>query len=346
MSPRTKPLTEGGSVFNLTGGKLRPSAEQYANSLANFFLMKEIKEYLGRFQWDGLPEGLNSNILETMLYYKGQLAFFKIASQYYILPFVYTGKINHYGIQEKLIPISFNGTVEDDKNKTTHFAGEKIAYVYKKAGMDAPLEDVAVVLKAGSSLYLNQAIAPIIATDELRNKLVENLILIRYNLILGQPMKYVSVPNESAAKSLQTQVDNLIYDILNGNVINTVVGSLTFTDINSEPSKLAPQQLWQSFASLDNLRMEYLGILNNGVFEKRERNLSDEVAGKQTVAKLTLADDLMNRMIWCKLVNLIYGLKITVKVNPMLEPEKEKEDTDKREGKDNANVQADLPKVD
>jgi len=345
---RTRPLTEGGSIFNQQGKSIRPSTENYAQGLNNFFLMKELKEYVSRFQWNNLPKGLNGNIIETMAYYKGQLAFFKVASQYYILPFVYTGQINHYGIQEKLIPISFNGTVEDDKNKVTKFAGEKTAYVYEKSGMDEPIESVAVVLKSGSSLYLNQAVATVVATNELRNKLVENLIIIRNNMILSQPMKYVSVPNESAAKSLQQQIDNLIYDILNGNIINTVVGSLTSTDINTEAPTMQPQQLWQSFASLDNLRMEYLGILNNGVFEKRERFLSDEVAGKQTVAKLLLTDDLVNRKIFCQLVNKIYNLNISVEINPEILPSENKEPKDNRakEGNTGADVQGNIPKMD
>ena len=331
MTIRTKPLTEKGQLFNLSGGKIRPSAEAYAASLSNFFLMKELKEFVSRFKWNGLPKGLNEKMLETMVYYKGQLAFFRIGTQYYILPFVYTGPINHYGIQEKLIPISFNGVVEDDQNKQTKFAGEKIAYVYEKEGMkDYATEDIAVVLRSGSSLYLNQVVPNIVATDEIRNKLVENLILVRYNMIIAQKMKYVTVANEAAAKSIRQQIDNMIHDILNGNVVDTIVGQLAFDEINSESPVLQPQQLWQSFASLDNLRMEFLGILNNGVFEKRERFLSDEVAGKQTVAKLLLTDDLLNRKIFCDLANEIFGLKMSVEINPEIIPIEQTEDKDKR----------------
>ena len=334
MTIRTKPLTEGGSLFNKAGGSIRPSTEEYAVGMNNFFLMKELKEYVGRFKWTGLPLGLNQNILETMVYYKGQLCFFKVAEQYYILPFVYTGQINHYGIQTSLIPISFNGTVEDDINKTTNFAGQKHAYVYEKGGMtDYPIEDIAVVFKSGSGIFLNRVLPTIVATDQIRNKLIENLILVRYNLILSQPMKYINVANEAAAKSIQQQADTLIRDILNGNVVNTIVGNLVFEDVNTSPPKLGPQELWQSFASLDSLRMEYLGILNNGVFEKRERNLTDEVAGKQTVSKLILGDDLWNREMFCTLINQVFGLSVKVELNPDILPPSPDGKKDDREGK-------------
>lgn len=330
---KTKPLTEGGSLFNLTGSskQLRSSVNDYANGLSNFFLMKELKEYVGRFAWKNLPEGLNNNILETMLYYKGQLAFFRVAEQYYILPFVYTGKINHYGLQEKLIPISFNGTVENNENEESRFAGEKIAYLYNKAGMDASPEEVAVVLRSGSSLYINNTVPTVVATDQIRAKLVENLILVRNNLILSQPMKYITVMNEASAKSIQVQVDTMLHDIINGNIVQTIIGNMTFEDVNSEAPKLTPQDLWQSLESLDNLRMAYMGILNNGVFEKKERFLSDEVAGKQTAAKLLLADDLLNRKIFCELANKVFGTNISVDINPDLKPEEKEESPDGRE---------------
>jgi hypothetical protein len=329
---KPKSLTEKGSLFNNQGNTIRPSTERYAEGMNNFLLVKELKEYVSRFLWDGIPIGLNSNILETMLYYKGQLAFFKVANQYYILPFVYTGQINHYGLQDHLIPISFNGMVENDDRKISHFAGQKRACLYDKDGLDEDKDEIAVVLRGGSSLYLNQTVPPVVVTDEPRKKLVENLIMIRNNIILSQPMKYVNVTSESSAKSIQQQVDTLIYDIMNGAIINTITGTLSFQDINTETSKLQPQQLWQSFASLDSLRMEFLGILNNGVFEKRERNLTDEVAGKQTVSKLLLADDLYHRKMFCTLVNKIFGLNVSVQINPLLIPEDKKEEADNREG--------------
>lgn len=335
MSTRMKPLTEAGSLnINRKSSILRPSAVRYSQSLNNFFLVKELKEYVNRFKWSGLPPGLNSNIIETLVYYKGQVAFFCVGENYYILPFVYTGQINHYGIQTRLIPISFNGTVEDDVNNITEFAGEREAIVYDKQGIDLDNKDnVAVVMKAGSSIFLNQVLPPIVATDEIRDKLAENTILVRYNLILSQPFKYVSVANESAAKSIQQQVDTLIQDILNGNAVSTIVGQMVFKDVNTEAPKANPQQLWQSFESLDNLRMEYLGILNNGVYEKSERNNTDEVAGKQTVAKLTLNDDLWHRKEFCKLVKKIFDLDIKVEINPDMKPVEKTEGPDGREGK-------------
>ncbi len=323
MTNRTKPLTEGGSLgFNRTPKSIKHSVMEYQKSLDNFFVQKELNEYVGRFKWEGLPPGLDENILETMLYYKGQLAFFKLADMYYVLPFVYTGPINQYGVQQRLIPISFNGVIGDDKSedKNKPFATEREAIFYERDITGIDKEDLAIVIKSNSSLYLNNVIPNIVVTNEIRDKLAENLILVRNNLILSQPMKYIMAQNEKQADSLRMQVDNMMAELLNGNVVQAIVGPLSLEDFNSEKPGLQAQHLWQSFSSLDNLRMEYLGIMNNGVFEKKERFLTDEVAGKQTVSKLLLQDGLDHRKRFCKLANKYFGLDIKVDISEIMKP--------------------------
>ena len=328
---KTKPLTEKGSLgFNNQTLSMRPSIEQYKIGLNSFFLQKEIGEYNGRFVWEGLPDGIDQHIIETMLYVKGQLAFFKLGKQYYILPFVYTGPINHYGIQTKLIPIPYSGSLEADKTKVNHFAGEHEAVSYMKEVVS--VDNVAVVLKSHSGLHLGTTLPMVVITDQLREKLIESLVLVRNNLILSQPIKYVTVDTQDKAKSLQQQVDNMLYDVLNGNIIQTIVGLMELGDVNSEAPKINQQQMWQSFASLDNLRMEIMGILNNGVFEKRERTLTDEVAGKQTVSKLLLQDAWNMRKLFCKMANKYFNLNITVTLSEMNTPAEKTEEASDRDG--------------
>lgn len=343
MSQKTKPLTEGGQTgFNAKGGSIRPSIIQYTQGLRTLLLNKELAEYTSRFKWEGLPNGISGKLIETMLYYKGQLMFFKIADKYYILPYAPIGDINHLGIQTKGLPLSYSGVIEDNTNKKhTPFSTERNIMFYD-AYEDEDFFDEqadAVVLKSHSSLNFNQVIPTVALTDELRSKLVENLVLIRNNLILSQPVKYVQVENASRAKSMRQETDNLIYDILNGNVIQTIVGQLRFENVNSEAPKIAQQDMWQSYASGDNLRMESLGILNNGVFEKRERNLTDEVAGKQTVSKLILQDAWDWRRVFCTLINKYFNLNVKVTLSEMNTPVADKEEPDKRDGQFNPNVE-------
>lgn len=315
MTRKTKPLTEKGSLgFNDVPLKSRPSIEEYRRALDSFMLQKELSVYAGRFVWEGLPKGLNGNLIETMLYYKGQLAFFKSGSKYYILPFVYTGTMNHYGLPEKILPIPFNGKIEDEKNPKGFIADPKIAVVYPDEEVYDEYE-VAVVLRERSSLMIGFALPSIVLTDQLRKKLSEHLILVRNNIILSQPMKYVSVETQDKANSVATQFDSLINDVLQGNVIQTIVGHTKLNDVMSEAPKIDAQKLWQSYSSLDALRLEGLGILNTGTFEKHERILQGEIAGKQSESKLVLQDHLAHRETFCKMLKQYFNLDVTVKLN-------------------------------
>lgn len=314
---KTKPLTEKGSLnkhFSNILGSIRPSTEEYRNSLNTFFLHKEILEFTNRYKWVNLPDNLNSLLIETMLYQRGQVCFFKLADTYYILPFVYTGKINQYGLFSELIPISFSGVIGD--NDINHFAPTHKAIYFKENINDYKNElNKAIVLRTSASLWLNQAIPPCVITNQLRQKLTENLILIRNNLILSQPIKYVLTKNEDTAKSIRSQVDNMLNDILNGNIVQVFTDILETNDFVSDTPNINTSQLWQSYVSLDSLRLEYLGILNNGAFEKRERFLSDEVDAKQRASKINLYEGLERRKEFCKLVNDCFGLNIDCVVN-------------------------------
>lgn len=318
---RTKPLTEKGSLgFNNTPSTLRPSIQNYRKGLDTFILQKELSVYTGRFAWEGLPEGLNENLIETMLYYKGQLAFFKTGSKYYILPFVYTGTMNHYGLPEKILPVPFNGKIENDKNVKGFINKPKGAILYNDPDHDElPIEDKAIILRERSGLMVGNTLPTIVLTNEIRDKLSENLVLLRNNLILSQPIKYVTADTQDKVQSLNTQFNHLMHDIIQGNIIQSIVGQVKLNDVISEPSKLQTNQLWQSYSSLDALRLEGLGILNNGTFEKSERVLLGEIAGKQSESKLVLEDNLNQRKVFCELVNKHFSLNISVRISDSME---------------------------
>lgn len=329
MRPKQKPLTEKGSLFNSSYRSLRGSTEAFMASLDSMFLQKELQEYVGRFAWKGLPKNVDAKFLETMLYYKGQVGLFKVAEKYYILPYVYTGPVNQYGLQTEAIPISFSGSVSDERGvKFTQHAYKTVLYEDDYEDVEHPM----VICQAQTSLVNATAIPPIVLSDQLRAKLTEHLIIVRNNLILSQPIKYISVENEAKASSLRLQTENMLHDILNGDMIQTIVGTMVLGDINSEKTNLQQQSIWQSYASLDNLRMELFGILNNGVFQKKERKLTDEVAGTQSSSKLALQDALDIRKRFCKLANQIFGLNISVELSEFNQIVTDQEPRDNREG--------------
>ena len=71
-----------------------------------------------RYTWYNLPSGLTGQLIERVLYYRGQGAFFYMSANdtYYFLPYALNGNIDVYGRFLGITPLPFRGTTESNKN--------------------------------------------------------------------------------------------------------------------------------------------------------------------------------------------------------------------------------------
>ena len=62
-----------------------------------------------RYVWYDLPPGLDGELIERMLYLRGQLAFFYLEplNRFYCLPYALAGDIDVYGRYLKITPLIF-----------------------------------------------------------------------------------------------------------------------------------------------------------------------------------------------------------------------------------------------
>lgn len=70
-----------------------------------------------RYQWVNLPKGLSSEMIERMLYYRGQLMFFKLDDIFMVLPYTLRAPDNSSGIDvygrfTGITPVPFKGPME------------------------------------------------------------------------------------------------------------------------------------------------------------------------------------------------------------------------------------------
>ena len=68
---------------------------------------------INRFQWHFLPEGLSSELMERVLYYKGQAMFFyhPTMEKFFFLPYSLAGTIDVYGRYTEVTPLPFAGQI-------------------------------------------------------------------------------------------------------------------------------------------------------------------------------------------------------------------------------------------
>ena len=97
-------------------------ADDQINSISKSDIKKQLRildeqDAVNRFTWYNLPSGLNSRLMERILYYKGQGMFFKLQDQFYFLPYALDGTIDVYGRFTEVSPLPFNGSTKGKDGK-------------------------------------------------------------------------------------------------------------------------------------------------------------------------------------------------------------------------------------
>ena len=302
------------------------------------FLKENIKKQIriqdeqaavNRYTWYNLPDGINSQMLERMLYYKGQLCFFyyEELDTFYFMPYALDGGIDFYGRFKRVHPVPFsNGSSESDKEENVEIEKQRAVLSTKKL---TPVYDVILpedLIEAGvEKLYtscvllkdyteqLSQTIIPRqILNDSIIDVESECIPFMRTALIRATGVKGMRVGSQDEMTNVQTANDSMLDAALTGKVNIPIVGQLDFQELNDGAVGKA-DEFMMALQSLDNFRLSTYGLDNGGLFQKRERKLVSEqemnAAGGGSIG-LILQDGLSIRQRFCDIVNSIWGLGI------------------------------------
>ena len=74
---------------------------------------------INRYKWFNLPSSLDGQLLERILYYKGQGMFFYMEANdtFYFLPYALNGTIDVYGRFQGVTPLPFNGSTSNEDGR-------------------------------------------------------------------------------------------------------------------------------------------------------------------------------------------------------------------------------------
>ena len=97
------------------------SKDPIMDKIGKSFAKIDYKQYLTRFKWNNLPQGLDSELFERILDYSGSAMFFYIKElgKFYFLPYGMSGEgtevgIDFYGRFKRIKPYSFNGSTDSE----------------------------------------------------------------------------------------------------------------------------------------------------------------------------------------------------------------------------------------
>lgn len=282
------------------------------------------QDAVNSFTWYNLPDGLNQNLIERILYYRGQGMFFYMETddKFYFLPYALDGTIDVYGRFTDVTPLPFNGTTSTTKDGKTipWIQGLTKKCVYDMKLDELKLEDLTdscVLLKDYSEQISQTNIARQILNDPLLDIMSDCIPFMRTSLKNSTGVKGMRVndPSEKAEVfAANTQIDNAA---LIGQWAIPVVGAVDFQDLSSGQVAKSEEFLL-ALQALDSYRLSMHGLPNGGLFQKKAHMLEAEQNMNAGTASLVLQDRLRKRQDFCDVVNSIWGLGIWCEPNESL----------------------------
>ena len=281
---------------------------------------------VNRFVWHNLPSGLNGQLLEKILYYRGQGAFFYMPTdeKFYFLPYALDGTIDCYGRFTGITPVPFgNGATQTTENGRVKAWITGLTRKPKYEAIDfseLTLDDFdeGCVLLSDYTPQISQTVIPRATLQEVYLDLMSDILpFARTALLSGTGISAIRVGSEDEQSNVDAASRSVNRAALMGQKWVPIVGQLDFQDLsNSNVAKA--EEFLLTLQSIDNMRMSLYGIDSGGLFQKKAHMLETEAQMNNTNVGLIMQDGLTNRQRFCDSVNSIWGLGIWCEVSETL----------------------------
>lgn len=282
--------------------------------------MVDEQDAINRYKWYNLPDGLDSQMIERILYYKGQGMFFysEQLDKFFFLPYALDGSIDIYGRFTRVKPMPFNGSKEaEDKNKKLNPIARYISMLSREPVYDIWLDELTAdifdkkcVLISDYSKQISQTnISRSILNDPLLDVMSDMIPFLRTSLLNSTGISAVRVNSQDdyiQVKLASTAIDNAA---LSGEKYIPTVGTIDFQELASG-NVAKSEEFLLSMQSLDNFRLGLYGLENGGLFQKKAHMLQSEQDINAGSTGLAYQDGMTLRQNAADIINSIWGLGV------------------------------------
>ena len=291
---------------------------QLKNNIKIALRILDEQNAVNRYEWYNLPDGLDGELLERILYYNGQGMFFYVPelNKFYFLPYALEGTIDLYGrfINTKALPWN-GGTSDDGKAREFPNSTRKVVYSLYDLFSDTDSKEYTpdnccVLLHDYCKQRSETNISRQIINDPILDAMSEAFPLARTSLISNSGIKGMRVQDENQQSNVVSAAMSVTDAALSGNPWIPVVGFNEFQDLTSAGSALKSEEYLLYLQALDNFRLSLYGLKNGGLFQKKAHMLESEQDMNDGNIGLVYKDGLKLRQQFCDIVNGIWGLGI------------------------------------
>lgn len=282
------------------------------------------QDAINRYKWYNLPPELPAHLIERVLYYRGQGAFFYLdeADKFFFLPYALDGTIDVYGRFVDITPLPFNGSTTLDGDKLKPWIQGLRRHCEYEILLESPTEEQLL----GSCVLLTdycrgQAqtnISRQILNAPLLDVMADCIPFLRTALLAGTGVSGMRVAQEDDYSNVEAASRSIDRAALAGRKFVPIVSPIEFQELTGEAVSKSEEFLL-AMQGLDNYRLSTYGIKNGGLFQKKAHMLQEEqeAAG---VSNSAMQDGLNLRQEFCDIVNSIWDLGVWCEVSePQLE---------------------------
>lgn len=272
---------------------------------------------VNRYVWHNLPNELNGQLIERILYYRGQGMFFyePTTAKFYFLPFALDGGIDIYGRYASVRPLPFNGSTEAiDKDKLSplgkYLTSKSYTPIYDQVWTERitkdTLENHCVILRD----YTEQISQTVLPRQQLQEPLLdmmsECIPYMNTALMNSTGVQGLRINSEADKKNVEIAASGVKDAALLGKKYVPVTAEFQLEDL-SGGTVAKSEEFLLAMQALDNYRLSLYGLDNGGLFQKRSHMLEAEQKMNQGQASLIYQDGLMCRNDFADRVNSITG---------------------------------------
>ncbi len=259
------------------------------------------------FKWTNLPDGLESWMIERLLFWRGEVGFWKLGNKYVITP---VNKLDWdmYDLTTVANPIPWNGK------------GPSGGITLVSADAINPHKNGTVLTKAvfiRNNLNRTNTLFPVLGLLQFLQRTWNELNNDRKN---SRSINIFSSTTKKAAKTLKKELNGVYFNdepyiVVSDSASNTLK-SATRLNPNNQPRSEA---LWNDFTKAKQEINELIGIPFDSRPDKQERVITQEINISQIQVNEILQSMLDFRKRAVKEINKVFNLNIRCEIDEIVE---------------------------
>lgn len=276
---------------------------------------KSLAEFIERFEYENLPEGLTKDLIERILFYRGKGIFFEFYGVPMFLPFTLksdggNANLDSYGRFKVVTPFLFTGVAEG-KERALANGDFAIEPVYDK--IEREYTNPGVILY-DSPLGIGQENPRMVdLLEPYLGKSADIYTMISLAVVNSGDVYMSQVEDESQIEAFHDEMQDFDSKILSGQRFFGIASTLDMKPFARDKSGSKASDLYQVLQSNENLRKSLMGIESGGTFLKKEHMTDNETETNSSGGTLVLKSSLRLREEFCDLINHVFGYDISVK---------------------------------